>query len=118
MTTISQRILHAISHSPFNQTEVGTRCGISKQAISAIVTGKTKDPKPEHVFRIADITGFEARWIATGKGPMTNAEAAKERLDISILSDDSKAAIRAVLHSLSKQPDGPQDGSSKQENSS
>lgn len=90
-----------------NQPELARRIGISKQAVSAIISGSTKQPNPVNLFEIADATGFEARWLATGKGPQTKEEVARERLDISQLSPNSQAAIRAALHSLEEQQHDP-----------
>ncbi len=107
MTTIGQRVQIAMESAGLNQPELARRIGISKQAVSAIISGSTKQPNPVNLFEIADATGFEARWLATGKGPQTKEEVARERLDISQLSPNSQAAIRAVLHSLEEQQHDP-----------
>lgn len=103
MATIGERIRIAMDAAGLNQKELGDRVGVSKQAIGAMIKGKTKSPTPANVFAIADATGFEARWITTGKGPMTRQEAAMDRLDISMLSPQSQAAIRAALHAFAQQ---------------
>jgi len=50
-------------------------------------------------FEIARATGYEARWLATGEGPITQEEAAKDRPDLSDLKPDAKAAVKAVIDS-------------------
>ena len=38
------------------------------------MNGPTKNLKGEFLFALADLTGFEARWIATGKLPERTAD--------------------------------------------
>ena len=70
-----------------------------------MIRNATKQPKPANLFKIARATHFEAEWIITGIGPMTTQEAAKDRLDISHLSPEAKAAFRAAIDSFEQQPD-------------
>lgn len=104
MNTIGDRVKYARAASGMNQPELARLVGISKQALSQIESGVTKNPRPDTLLNIADSTGFEYRWLITGVGAKTNKEAAMDRLDISSLPDKSKAAIRAVMDSLSEQP--------------
>lgn len=103
METIGFRIKIAREANGWNQPELANRAGITKQAVSQIESGATKNPRPETLLNIADITGFEYRWLITGKGHRTKEEAAKDMLDLSDLPEHSKAAIRAVMDSLSQQ---------------
>ena len=91
-----------MTQAGLTQTDLARRCGVSKQAISAILAGTTKAPKAEHVFKIADATGHDPRWIATGRGPQTKQEAARQTLDLSDLSPSQQAAIRAAVHALAE----------------
>jgi len=103
MGTIGDRVKIARLAMNWNQPDLAKETHISKQAISQIETGTTKNPKPENLLKIADATGFELRWLISGNGPQTSKDAALDRLDISELSTDSKAAIRAVMDSFKKQ---------------
>lgn len=107
MTTIGERIQEAMDAAALDQPALARRIGVSKQAVSAMISGSTKDPTAENVFRIAEATGYEARWIVTGKGPRTKKEAAMERLDISMLSPSHQAAIRAALCAFAEQENHP-----------
>ena len=104
--TIGDRVKHAREAVGLNGPQLAGRIGVTKQAISAIESGKTKQPKPDHLLAIADATGFELRWLISERGPQTKKEAAHGRLDITGLSSANQAAIRAALHAFSQQNNG------------
>jgi transcriptional regulator with XRE-family HTH domain len=110
MSTIGERIQEAMTAARLDQPGLARRIGVSKQAISAMISGSTKAPTADNVFRIAEATGFEPKWIVTGKGPRTKQEAAMERLDISMLSPAQQAAIRAALRAFAEQENHPNGG--------
>lgn len=103
MSKIGERVKYARMAIGWTQPELAKAAGITKQALSQIETGATKNPRPENLLNISDATGYELRWLISGKTPMTRKDAALECLDISNLSGESKAAIRAVMDSLSQQ---------------
>ena len=105
--TIGERVKYARAAAGYNGPQLAEKIGVSKQAISAIESGKTKQPKPEHLLAIADATGFELRWLISEKGPSTRKEATLGKLDITGLSTANQAAIRAALHAFSEQDDCP-----------
>lgn len=78
MSTRAERIAEAIASTDLNDAEVARRIGCKSQAVSQWKSGTTKDLKNDHLFALADLTGFEARWIATGEGPKRKAETADE----------------------------------------
>lgn len=49
---------------------VASTCGVSVQAVYGWLRDEIKDMKNKHLFELAELTGFEAKWIATGEGPM------------------------------------------------
>lgn len=69
MDTLQKRIQFAITASGKNIADVAQACGVSAQAAYAWVRGDIKNLRNEHLFALADLTGFEAKWIATGNGP-------------------------------------------------
>jgi len=52
------------------RVELGAVTKLSRQTISKIEHGATKNPQPATLFVIADALGVEARWLGTGAGPM------------------------------------------------
>lgn len=66
---LGERITKAIKDSGRDVREVARACDTSAQAIYVWMRGGVKDLRNANLFALADITGFEARWIATGEGP-------------------------------------------------
>lgn len=63
------RIKEARESAKLSKSELARAMGLSRASISAWETGQVKNLKNEHLFNLSRITGFSARWIATGKGP-------------------------------------------------
>lgn len=67
------RIDYAIRSSGHTAASVAKLIAVSRSAVSQWIAGTTKDIKNDHLFALEDITGFSARWIATGQGPQRTA---------------------------------------------
>ena len=65
----SERIAHAIRSSGIKQIDLAAHAKVSRSAASQWANGTTNKVTSANVFAIADMTGFEARWLATGEGP-------------------------------------------------
>lgn len=66
----SARIAYAIEQSGYNANSLAAELGISASAIYQWIAGPTKNLKEDLLWGLADLTGFEARWISQGVGPM------------------------------------------------
>ena len=69
MSTLGERVAHAINTAECEITAVSDACGISVQAVYAWKRGEVKNLQGNNLFSLADLINFNARWIATGKGP-------------------------------------------------
>jgi len=69
MATLSERITEAIETSGVSVADIATACGISPQAVYDWMKGNTKELMGDNLVELAEITGFEARWIAKESGP-------------------------------------------------
>lgn len=69
MTTLEQRVARAINESECEVATIADACGISVQAVYAWKRGEVKNLQGKNLFILADLTAFNARWIATGEGP-------------------------------------------------
>ena len=69
MATLSERIKEAIETSGVSVVAVAAACKISPQAVYGWMKGETKELMGENLVELAEITGFEARWIAKEIGP-------------------------------------------------
>lgn len=73
MATLSDRIKEAIEQSGVSVAEIARTCGISEQAVYGWTKGDTKELMGNNLVELADVTGFEARWIAKETGPKRRA---------------------------------------------
>lgn len=71
---LHERIHRAIELSAHNQKEIAAFCKVSPGALTQWKQGKVHNLKLENLYRLADITGFSARWLAIEEGPERSAE--------------------------------------------
>lgn len=62
------RVEFALSENGLTPTSAAPLIGCTREAILQWIDGSTKNIKNELLFALADLTKFEARWIATGSG--------------------------------------------------
>lgn len=102
---LADRIAKALTDSEVDVQRVAADCDISVQAVYAWRRGEVKNLRMENLFKVADLTGFNPRWIATGDGPEKPIQENKrEELLLSLYraSDDrGKAIIHRVAESES-----------------
>lgn len=67
--TLAQRLLERRLELGLTQAEVADAAGISEMAVSYWETGKTKNLRLEHLFKVADFLKVRARWLGIGDGP-------------------------------------------------
>jgi transcriptional regulator with XRE-family HTH domain len=66
--TLSERITEAIETSGVTVAAIAKRCGVTPQAVYQWMNGETKQISGENLVELADITGFDARWLAREAG--------------------------------------------------
>lgn len=89
---------------PATQKELGKVFGVSGVMVNYYRNGE-KLPSMERAIEMAEILGVCVEWLLTGRGPRTPPDAkegAADQMDLSGLSSESKALIRALRDSLSK----------------
>ena len=69
MATLTERINEAIKHSSADVADIARACGITPQAVYMWMSGDTKQIMGDYLVELAEITGYEARWIAKELGP-------------------------------------------------
>jgi len=74
MTQLNERVEAAIKASGKTATDIAAEIGCKPAAIYQWLNGDTKNIRNELLFKFADKTGFNARWIATGEGEMRAAD--------------------------------------------
>lgn len=67
--TLAERIEEAISESGVTVAQVAEACGISPQAVYGWMKGETRELMAENAVELAELTGYEAKWLVKEKGP-------------------------------------------------
>lgn len=65
-TTIGDRLRTARESKGLDQPIVAKAAGITVSALSQIESGKTKQPKPETLFKLADALDVDPRYLVFG----------------------------------------------------
>lgn len=69
LTTKSGRIAYVLEATGHTPSSMARLLGCAPAAVYQWLNGSTKNLKEVFLWRLADITGFEARWISLGEGP-------------------------------------------------
>ncbi|WP_181952584.1 helix-turn-helix transcriptional regulator [Vulcaniibacterium gelatinicum] len=82
------RIRLARRHAGLSQTQLAREVGVQRSAVSHWEARDGRNPSMAHLRRIAEVTGIQFEWLATGRGRMALSE------DVAL---DSVAAAEALL---------------------
>lgn len=72
--SVADRVRYVLAQYPGNLVKLAKKLGVTKGAVSSWRREGIKHIRAENLFKIADETGFSARWIALGDGPMKEAK--------------------------------------------
>lgn len=67
--TLAERLAARRRELGLRQEDLAEAAGVTKQAVSQLECGQTKNLKLDHLFKIADRLKVHARWLAIGQGP-------------------------------------------------
>ena len=70
LSTKAGRIAYIVEDSGHNPAALAKLLGCAPAAVYQWISGSTKNQKEKYLWKLADVTGFEARWISLGEGPM------------------------------------------------
>lgn len=79
--SLAERIAYAVDQSGKSLERLASEVGCTHVAISNWQTGKTQEIKASLLLAFADATGFELRWLLTGKGPVRSRYGLTESMD-------------------------------------
>lgn len=85
--------------------DLAAACGVSVQAVYKWLKDPLINLKNEHLFAVADLMRYEARWIATGKALPQPAVTEPEQAILDnyrAVGDPEKVAIEKVAESLAR----------------
>jgi len=89
------RIEYAITQAGYNPNSIAAELHISASAIYQWLDGTTKNIKEDLLWKLADLTGFEARWLSQGTGPMRIERSVKHAQSV-LLGMEPEARYTAV----------------------
>lgn len=70
MSTLSERLTQALSHSAISQAELARRVGVRAPSVHGWFSGKARFLRGENLLAAAKALGVDEGWLATGKGEM------------------------------------------------
>lgn len=65
-----------------SDAEVARKIGMTRSALSQLITGSSKSMKPEHLLRAAVALGVRTEWLVFGQEPMSNYKYRKEETEL------------------------------------
>lgn len=90
----------------YSQTEIARSLGIGKQTVDRWFAGGS--PKPDMLYRIAEMWQVDARWLATGEGNMIPAQQVLSVPERELIQSYRKAGpqkrlmLQAVIRAMGK----------------
>lgn len=73
-SNLGERVRAAREARGLTRAELARRVKLTSTAVLFLENGKTQDLAGGNVFPMADALGVSARWLVTGKGPMTGPD--------------------------------------------
>jgi transcriptional regulator with XRE-family HTH domain len=109
-TEFGQRLRMARKHAKLTQAELGERSGLGQSAIAYL---EAKGNASEQTWKIAQVCGVRAAWLARNEGPMLGPESALDAA-LSLVSEppaeylapNSARDYRATVYSLAAMLEG------------
>lgn len=109
MSNLADRIKEAMDSTHVSVTQVAKTCGVSYQGVRKWRTGETINLDAGNLLALAELTGYEPKWILTGEGPRVRTYARNEAQANTLkvmeaLPDNEQAKIPALAHLLAQHP--------------
>ena len=105
-TSITDRLSLAFDRSPLSQADLARVVGLTRGAVNGWLRGRSVNIRPEHLFAVADALGVEARWLATGLGPMerqvVNHDTKRLILSYASLHDEERRAVQLLVDQIAE----------------
>ena len=99
MRNLAERMHHIRINQELTMQELADKLGVTKNAISKLESGKSLNLKLDNLYKLQDITGYSAEWIAIGRGDK-KLPTSQTHVDITALSDESKAIILSLVKKI------------------
>jgi len=113
VSTLSERIIEALDKSGKSIQEAANYCEVSYQAVRKWRTQETHSLDGKSLVALSELTGYECKWLMTGKGPRRREYAKNQPQALALqamekLPPEEQYKIPAFVDLLAK-PDGKAD---------
>lgn len=106
-TTIPERIAIVKQELGIDEdTEFGKLCGMSKSVANQLRSGLIKSFAPRYAYKLEETTGFSARWIMLGDGPMKLDPSIRQAMKIMEAMSESRRKDAVKIITPLAEPDG------------
>lgn len=103
LDSLGGRIAYVIERSGHNPASAAKLLECTPAAVYQWIDGSTKNLKQQLLWRLADLTGYEARWISLGEGPQRiPPEVQRAKNNLLAMEPHARYAVIQVIEGLSK----------------
>ncbi len=112
MATLSERVQEALieaNENGFNIAAVAEACNVTVQAVYQWRDGATKVIEGDKLVELAEVSGLNARWIATEKGPkkVTKEMRQAQKLMADMTQERQQMAVKIISPLIERQSGSP-----------
>ena len=98
LPTFAERLVYAMDEKGISPADLAKAVKVTPSAVSQWRSGQTKNLRPDNLFKVADILGVNARWLATGMGPVYSDK--DYNLALSRMSEENRRHAEAVITAM------------------
>lgn len=103
MSTLADRLIEAMDSAKVSIKQAAEACDVSYQAIRKLRIGESQSMDGATLVALSELTGYESKWIITGKGPKQRTYAKNEPQALALLAMEKMPAseqykIPEVVH--------------------
>jgi transcriptional regulator with XRE-family HTH domain len=109
MSTLAERIIESMDKAGVSVTQVAAACNVSYQAVRKWRTADTLHLDAGNLLKLAELTGFEPKWLLTGEGPRVRVYAKNEAQANTLkvmeaMPEAEQTKVPEIAHLLAKHP--------------
>ncbi len=109
MSSLADRIIEAMDKAGVSITQVAAACDVSYQAVRKWRTADTRHLEAGNLIKLAELTGYEPKWLLTGEGPRVRFYARNEAQANTLkvmeaMPEADQTKIPEIAHLLAKHP--------------
>lgn len=104
--SITERLAIALERSGMSQSDLARRVRLTRGSVNGWLKGRAVNLRPPHLFAVADALNVEARWLATGEGPMERTALSPDQTTLireyHTLDTKEREAVSLLVHQIAE----------------